>query len=102
MFGCHAIYVKDKIIGVLRKKGVEDPDNGMWIATTPQHHASLKSEFPSLRSIKVLGGNGSSWQILPEDADDFEESVFNACDLILRGDSRIGKVPSPKRKKKKD
>ena len=96
MFGCHAVYVRHKIVVILRKKGTNDPDNGGWIATTAEHHNSLKREFPSMRSIALFGKKESAWQVLPEDADDFEESVFNACELILKGDQRIGKVPAKK------
>lgn len=99
MFGCHAVYAKDKIVLILRKKETGDPDNGVWIATTPEHHASLKKDFPSMRSIRLFGAKETSWQILPADADDFEESVMKACEFILRQDPRIGKIPKEKKKK---
>jgi hypothetical protein len=31
--------------------------------------------------------------VLPVDATDFEEAALRACDLILAGDTRIGKIP---------
>jgi hypothetical protein len=31
--------------------------------------------------------------VLPTDADDFEEAALRACELVLAGDPRIGKVP---------
>jgi hypothetical protein len=99
MFGCHAIYVKNKIVLILRKKDADDPDNGVWLATTPEHHASLKKDFPSMRSIELFGKKETSWQILPSDADDFEESVMKACEFIFKQDPRIGKIPKEKKKK---
>jgi hypothetical protein len=99
MFGCHAVYVRGKIVLILRKKEEHTNDNGVWIATTADHHASLKKEFPSMRSITVFGGGETGWQLLPETEDDFEECVFKACSLILKGDTRIGKIPKPKKKK---
>jgi hypothetical protein len=99
MFGCHAIYVRNKIVVILRRKSATDPDNGVWIATLPEHHATLKKDFPSMRSIEVFGGGTTGWQNLPEDADDFEENVFKVCDLILKGDVRIGKIPKKKKAK---
>jgi hypothetical protein len=99
MFGCFAVYSNDKILLILRKKEGGDPDNGVWVATTREHHQSLKREFKSLRSIKIFGEKDSSWQNLPEDSDDFEESVSKVCDLILKGDPRIGKIPKPKNRK---
>jgi hypothetical protein len=98
MFGCHAVYVREKIVLILRQKENAESDNGVWIATSHEHHASLKKDFPSLRSIQVFGENGG-WQIIPEDADDFEESVFRVCELILKNDPRLGKIPKAKKKK---
>ena len=34
MFGCLAIYVRDKIVLVLRDKPTNTADNGVWLATT--------------------------------------------------------------------
>jgi hypothetical protein len=56
MFGCVAVYVKDKIVLILRDKTVETRDNGVWLATTEDHHASLHREFPNMRSLHVFGG----------------------------------------------
>ncbi len=96
MFGCLAVYVGEKIVLVLRDKRDETQDNGVWLATTPEHHESLRREFPNMRSIKVLGKAVTGWQILPVDAPDFEQAALRACDLILARDARIGKVPKPR------
>lgn len=48
-----------------------------------------------MRSIKVLGAGGTGWQVLPSDANDFEDSVLRACAIVRAGDVRIGKVPKP-------
>ncbi len=96
MFGAYAIYVGSKIVLILRDK--KDEDTGVWIATIPEHHRSLKKDFPSMRSIKIFGSGETGWQVLPMDADDFESSVNRACDFILKGDKRIGKIPKPKKK----
>jgi hypothetical protein len=91
MFGCHSVYIGNKIVLALRDK--DDEDSGVWIGTTNEHQESLKKDFPSMRSIKIFGPGTSGWQILPKDADDFETSVNHLCDLILKNDSRIGKIP---------
>jgi len=93
LFGCLAIYRQDKIVMALRDKRTSPEDNGVWLATTHEHHESLRLEFPSMRSIKVLGKEVTGWQVLPADAPDFEESALRACELILAKDPRIGKVP---------
>ena len=101
MFGCLAAYVKDKIVLILRDKPESTTDNGVWLATTEEHHESLRREFPNMRSIQVLGKPGTGWQLLPADAPDFEAAALRACELILAGDPRIGKVPGSRRPSKK-
>ena len=101
MFGCLAVYVGEKIVMVLRDKADGHPDTGVWLATTKDQHASLRQDFPNMRSIGVLAGGGlTGWQLLAADAPDFEESAMRACELICAHDPRIGKVPQRKRKKK--
>lgn len=46
----------------------------------------------------MFGPGPTGWQILPLDADDFEESVLKACQLVLKNDVRIGKVPKKTQK----
>jgi hypothetical protein len=100
MFGCQGIYVGEKIVLALRRGKNFEEDNGVWIATVREQHASLKKEFPSLRSIGLFGGAVTGWQNLPSDADDFEQSAIRICELILKGDPRIGKVPKTRYRKK--
>ena len=99
MFGCIAIYVKDKIVLILRDKPSNTADNGVWLATTEEHHQSLRREFPNMRSIQVLGKPVTGWQVLPVDAPDFESAAMRACELVLAGDPRIGKVPGTRASK---
>jgi hypothetical protein len=104
MFGCLAIYVGDKIVLILRDKRDRTADNGVWLATTEEHHQSLRREFPNMRSVQVLtkqvlGKKVTGWQVLPSDAEDFEQAALHACELVLAGDPRIGKVPGARRAK---
>jgi len=99
MFGCLAIYVKDKIVLILRDKPTHAADNGVWLATAEEHHPSLRREFPNMRSIQLLGKPITGWQVLPADAPDFESAALRACELVLAGDTRIGKVPVARRSK---
>ncbi|WP_437906042.1 hypothetical protein WME95_48815 [Sorangium sp. So ce327] len=100
MFGCLAVYVEDKIVLILRDKPAPAQDNGVWLATTEEHHAALRPEFPNMRSIEVLGSGVTGWQVLPAEAPDFEEAALRACALIEAGDPRIGKVPGERRKRR--
>src|SRR4051812_34140500 len=93
MFGCTAVYVDLKIIFVLRDRADHKDDNGIWVATTAEHHKPLKKDFPSLRSLKMFGPKSTGWQVLPSSAADFEESALKICELVLAKDLRIGKIP---------
>jgi hypothetical protein len=97
MFGCLAVYVAGKIVLILRDRRDAAADNGVWLATTKEHHDSLRREFPNMRSIQVLGAKVTGWQVLPVDAPDFEKAALRACELICAGDSRIGKRPAARR-----
>jgi hypothetical protein len=93
MFGSLGVYVEDKIVFVLRDKQHGTADNGVWLATTHEHHGSLRRQFPNMRSIRAFGKGRTGWQLLPADAQDFEEAALRACELVLAKDPRIGKVP---------
>src|SRR5215472_10303854 len=97
MFGCLAVYLGDKIVLALRDKQTNAEDNGVWLATTTEHHESLRREFPNMRSIRLLGKAVTGWQILPIDAPDFEEAALRACELVVARDPRIGKIPGGRR-----
>jgi hypothetical protein len=99
MFGCLAVYVLEKIVLILRDRPTAPADNGVWLATTVEHHESLRADFPSLRSIGVLGKDITGWQILSADSPDFEEAALRACEFVMARDPRIGKVPKAKRSK---
>jgi hypothetical protein len=98
MFGCLAVYLGDKIVLILRERRDPPADNGVWIATTEEHHESLAREFPSMRSIQLFGNKITGWQVLPADAPDFEQAALRACELIVARDPRIGKVPKSRQK----
>jgi hypothetical protein len=74
----------------------------VWLATTHEHHESLRREFPNTRSIALLGKAVTGWQVLPADSADFERDALRACELLLARDPRIGKVPDRRRKQAKN
>lgn len=98
-FGCLAVYVGPRIVLILREKSGGTADDGVWLATTGEHHESLRREFPNMRSIALFATDVTHWQLLPAAAPDFEETALRACELIVAGDPRIGKVPKPRRAK---
>jgi hypothetical protein len=97
MFGCYALYCGGRITLVLRKRRDHPSMNGVWVATTKEHHASLRRLLPCLRSIPLLGKGETNWQMIPESDEEFERAVLAACDLVLRRDRRIGTVPKERR-----
>ena len=97
MFGCLAVYVKDKIVLILRDKRDNPADNGVWLATTKDHHQSLRREFPNMRSVRIFGKEVTDSQVLPTDAPDFEKAALRACELITARDPRIGKISGTRR-----
>jgi len=101
MFGCLAVYVEERIVLILRDKPHKPADNGVWLATRREHHESLRREFPFMRSIRLLGKKVTGWQALPATAPDFEEAALRACELIISGDPRIGKVPASRQSPQK-
>ena len=102
MFGCRSVYIGPKIVFILRDKEDFVQDNGVWIATTAEHHASLRKDFPNMRSISLFASDGpTGWRTLPADSEDFEESVLRACAMVLKNDPRIGKIPKSRLSSKK-
>ncbi len=101
MFGCFSLYIDGKIIFILRARESSPEDNGVWIATTAEHHESLQKDLPSIRSITLFGPGPTGWQVIPFESDHFDQDVLKACQLVRRGDLRIGKIPATKRKKTK-
>lgn len=101
MFGCYAIYIGEKLVLILRQRKDYTDDNGVWLAIPHEHRESLRKEFPCMRSVRLLGKVETVWQNIPVDKDDFEELVLKACELIRKGDVRIGKIPKQKKKKQK-
>ena len=101
MFGCHAIYSGGKILLIVRKKEDHKDANGVWMATGKEHHASLKKELPNMQSVYILsdGKGETNWQMIHEEADDFEEACTKLCELIVDEDERIGRIPKAKKNK---
>ena len=98
MFGCFALYDAGRIVLVLRKRKEHPSMNGVWVATTKEHHASLRKIVPPLRSIPLLGKGVTQWQMVAEAEEEFEPSVMTLCRLVLARDRRIGTLPKARAK----
>ena len=64
----------------------------MWLYTTVEHLESLGREFPELPRRYLWRSGKNAWVILASRLADFEEYAYMACELILRGDRRVGRV----------
>lgn len=100
MFSGFAVYVGDRIVCMLRDHLRSPQDNGLWLVLSENTHPAdpqLRHEFPSLRAIEMLGSKIGHWLLLPSDGPDFEKEALYACDLLLRHDPRLGRVPKSRR-----
>ncbi|HTB97700.1 MAG TPA: hypothetical protein VK716_11870 [Terracidiphilus sp.] len=100
MFSGFAVYLGNRIVCMLREHKKSPQDNGVWLVLaegTDPKATSLRGEFPSLRTIDLLGDKIRHWLLIPSDGADFETEALHACDLLLRHDPRIGRVPQSRR-----
>ena len=100
MFSGFAVYVGDRIVCMLRDHVKSARDNGVWLVLAEgvdPASKELRREFPSLRRIELLGGKIGHWLLIPADGPEFEEEAAHACELLLRRDARLGRVPKSRR-----
>ena len=92
LFGSTLIYLDDKLLFSLRNSVKHPGTNGIWIFTTAEHLDSLAKEFPELPRRQLWRSGNNGWVVLASRLADFEEYAFRACELVLNGDQRIGRV----------
>jgi hypothetical protein len=100
MFSGFAVYTGNLLILMLRDHATSVRDNGLWLVLsedTPPHDPTLHRDFPSLRRIELLGGKITHWLLIPSDSPTFETESLHACDLLLRRDPRLGRIPKSRR-----
>lgn len=96
MFGFTSVYLDEKLLCSLRDSVKQPGSNGMWLYTTTEHVESLGREFPQLPKRQLWRSGKNAWVILASRLEYFEEYAFKACELILKGDQRIGRITRPK------
>jgi len=100
MFSGFAVYVDDRLVCMLRNSPRSPRDNGVWLVLsegTDPGDPGLRREFSSLRSIELLGNKIGHWLLIPSDSPSFEMEALHACDLMLRHDPRLGRIPKSRR-----
>ncbi|MGB8539054.1 MAG: hypothetical protein WCD57_21705 [Acidobacteriaceae bacterium] len=101
MFSGFAVYLGDRLVFMLRDHAKSARDNGVWVVLsegTDPADEGLRREFPSLRRIELLGNKIGHWLLIPSDSPDFEMESLHACDLLLRRDARLGRIPESRRR----
>ncbi|HKZ01464.1 MAG TPA: hypothetical protein VJ180_04450 [Pyrinomonadaceae bacterium] len=98
MFGFTYVYLEDKLLLALREANKQHNTDGIWLFTEAEHLNSLRSEFPELPRQNFWKSGRNGWVILAKRLESFEQYAFRACDLILRGDRRFGRVTRGSRK----
>jgi hypothetical protein len=93
-FGFTNLYLDEKLLCSLRDSPKQPGSNGMWLYTTAEHVESLATEFPDLpkRQLWRSRSGNKAWVVLASRLEGFEEYAFKACELILKGDQRIGRL----------
>lgn len=93
-FGFTYIYLDDRLLCCLRDSIKKSSTNGLWLFTTTEHVDSLSREFPDLPRRYLWRSGSKAWVVITSKAEYFEEYAFKACELILNGDRRLGRVDS--------
>jgi hypothetical protein len=93
MFGMHYIYWGKKIMLILRKRDNLHQMNGIWVATSKEHHKSLKQDIPEFGPFMIDGDERhGNWLLIQAGAENLEEAAIKVCEMISHGDPRIGKL----------
>ena|SRR5438034_1111107 len=92
MFGFAHVYLDEKLLFSLRDSDKQPATNGIWIYSTIEDLDSLAREFPELPRRQLWRSGRNAWVVLASRLADFEEYAFKLCELVLKGDPRIGRV----------
>ena len=92
MFGFTYVYLDHKLLLSLRDSAKQPRFNGVWLYTEAEYIDSLRREFPQLPRRCFWKSGKKGWVILASELEDFEEYALRACEMILSGDQRVGRV----------
>jgi hypothetical protein len=92
VFGFTHVYLGEKLLFSLRDNAKQPGTNGMWLFIVAENIDSLAKEFPDLPRRQFWRSGKNCWIVLASRFECFEEYALKACELILNGDQRIGRV----------
>ena len=78
MFGSLAVYVREKIVFILRDRSVDPHANGVWVAVSMEFQESFLADLPNAGPVHIMGKDISGWRLLTVNSEDFEESALHA------------------------
>ena len=96
-FGFTYVYLDDVLLCGLRNSTKQLGSNGVWLFSTTEHVDNLAREFPGLSRRYVWKSGKNAWIILASRLEHFEEYAFKACEMMLDGDRRIGRLSRTRR-----
>ncbi|MGH9840168.1 MAG: hypothetical protein ACREEM_15410 [Blastocatellia bacterium] len=99
MFGGFVVYIGEKMTLFLYDQEKYLEFKGVSLATTPEHYRGLAQEFSSTSNVERQKIGKRPWLLIPASTVDFEEQALKACEMILNGDPRIGRIPEGKKLK---
>jgi hypothetical protein len=91
-FGFTYLYLEDLLLCALRDSAKKPASNGMWLFTRREHVDQLGAEFPELPKRYLWRSKDNAWVVLPSKLEEFENYAFKACEMIINGDRRIGRL----------
>ncbi|MEO3407622.1 hypothetical protein AAFN85_27130 [Mucilaginibacter sp. CAU 1740] len=90
--GMFYVYFGGKIVLIFRRTKKNPQHNGIWVSTRKEHHQSLKADVLAITNFDLEEGFDTSWLLLSDKHDDFEDAATKLCRLVNNRDQRIGKV----------
>jgi hypothetical protein len=100
-FGMFAVRSRGKLLLLLRDRKNEPDKNGIWIATVGDGAVSLQKELAGALILFERKSKKDEWLLIHPDSEAFERSAIAVCELIVRRDPRIGRVPKPRAPRRK-
>jgi hypothetical protein len=91
-FGMTYVYLGERLLLIMRASDKLPATNGIWLYTELPHLDSLRRDFPAVPRHHFWTSGRNAWVILAASKGEFEEHAFKACELILNGDRRIGRI----------
>lgn len=106
MFGCFSVYFEDKLLLFVKENQKDPKFNGVYVAIKEGYREQTihKLQIKDLNKTKDDHEffYSDAWIPISTDEPNFETIVRLACELILKNDEGIGRIPKKKYTKLKN